>query len=128
MQTAGQAWSPKNDDDTYHGWVSVRTALEKSYNPATTRLALEVGMPQIIKLAHDMGITTPMEPFPAMALGAAAVTPLEMTTVYSTLAERRLAAAGPRAGGDPRPRRQDGPGRAAAEAGAGALARRPPTW
>ncbi len=64
----------------------MRTALEKSYNPATTRLALEVGMPQVVKLAHDMGITTPMEPFPSMALGAAAVTPLEMATVYSTLA------------------------------------------
>jgi len=86
VQTAGQVWSPKNDDGTYHGWVSVRTALEKSYNPATTRLAMEVGMPQVVKLAHDMGITTPMEPFPAMALGAAAVTPLEITTVYSTLA------------------------------------------
>ena len=82
----GQVWSPKNDDGSFHGWVSVRTALEKSYNPATTRLALEVGMPPIIKLAHDMGITTPMEPFPSMALGAAAVTPLEMATVYSTLA------------------------------------------
>jgi penicillin-binding protein 1B len=86
VTSGGQDWSPKNDDDTYHGWVSVRTALEKSYNPATTRLALDVGMPQIVKLAHEMGITTPMEPFPAMALGAAAVTPLEMATVYSTLA------------------------------------------
>ncbi len=86
VKTGAGDWSPKNDDDTYHGWVSVRTALEKSYNPATTRLALQVGMPQIIKLAGRMGITTPMEPFPAMALGAAAVTPLEMTTVYSTLA------------------------------------------
>jgi len=82
----GQEWSPKNDDGSFHGWVSVRTALEKSYNPATTRLALEVGMPQVVRLAHDMGITTPMEPFPSMALGAAAVTPLEMATVYSTLA------------------------------------------
>ncbi|MFL6196495.1 MAG: transglycosylase domain-containing protein [Thermoanaerobaculia bacterium] len=88
VKAAGKVWSPKNDDGTYHGWVSVRTALEKSYNPATTRLALEVGMPRVVKLAHDMGITTPMEPFPAMALGAAAVTPLEMTAVYSTLANR----------------------------------------
>ncbi len=43
-------------------------------------------MPRVVKLASDMGITTPMQPFPAMALGAAAVTPLEMATVYSTLA------------------------------------------
>ena len=86
VQTAGQAWSPKNDDGGYHGWVSVRTALEKSYNPATTRLALQVGLRRVIKLAGDMGITTPMQPFPSMALGAAAITPLELTTVYATLA------------------------------------------
>ncbi|HEX9944169.1 MAG TPA: PBP1A family penicillin-binding protein [Thermoanaerobaculia bacterium] len=87
LPVAGQAaWSPKNDDGSYHGWVSVRTALEKSYNPATTRLALQVGMRRVVRLAQDMGITTPMDPFPSMALGAAAITPLELTTVYATLA------------------------------------------
>jgi penicillin-binding protein 1B len=86
VQTAGQSWSPKNDDGGYHGWVSVRTALEKSYNPATTRLALQVGLRRVVKLASDMGISTPMEPFPSMALGAAAITPLELATVYATLA------------------------------------------
>jgi penicillin-binding protein 1B len=86
VQTAGQTWSPKNDDGSYHGWISVRTALEKSYNPATTRLALQVGMRRVVKLAQDMGITTPMQPYPSMALGAAAITPLELATVYSTLA------------------------------------------
>ena len=87
IRTGAGLWTPKNDDGTSHGWVSARTALEKSYNLATARLATEVvGMPRVIKLASDMGITTPMQPFPAMALGAAAVTPLEMATVYSTLA------------------------------------------
>lgn len=87
IQTGAGPWTPKNDDGLSHGWVSARTALEKSYNLATARLATEVvGMPKIVKLASDMGITTPMKPFPAMALGAAAVTPLEMATVYSTLA------------------------------------------
>ncbi|HEY4573431.1 MAG TPA: PBP1A family penicillin-binding protein, partial [Thermoanaerobaculia bacterium] len=87
IQTGAGPWTPKNDDGLSHGWVSARTALEKSYNLATARLATEVvGMPRVIKLASDLGITTPMQPFPAMALGAAAVTPLEMATVYSTLA------------------------------------------
>ena len=86
VQTAGQAWSPKNDDGDFHGWISVRTALEKSYNPATTRLALQVGMRRVVKLAQDMGITTPMQPYPSMALGAASITPLELAAVYSTLA------------------------------------------
>jgi penicillin-binding protein 1B len=82
----GRDWSPKNDDGTYHGWVTVRTALEKSYNPATTRLALQVGLRRIVKLAGEMGITTPMPPYPSMALGAAAISPVELATVYATLA------------------------------------------
>jgi penicillin-binding protein 1B len=86
VQAAGVSWTPKNDDGDFHGWVTARTALEKSYNLATARLALQVGMPKIVGLARDMGITTPMEPFPSMALGAASITPLELATVYSTLA------------------------------------------
>ncbi|HEV8577775.1 MAG TPA: PBP1A family penicillin-binding protein [Thermoanaerobaculia bacterium] len=86
LQAGGKDWSPKNDDGSYHGWVSVRTALEKSYNPATTRLALQVGVRRIVRLGNDMGITTPMPPYPSMALGAAAITPLELATVYTTLA------------------------------------------
>jgi penicillin-binding protein 1B len=61
-------------------------ALEKSYNPATARLAMEVGMPRVVELAHDMGISSQMEPFPSVALGAAEVTPVELATVYATLA------------------------------------------
>lgn len=80
------AWTPKNDDGETHGLVTARTALEKSYNLATARLAMDVGMPKVIRLAKEMGISTPMEPFPSMALGAASITPLELATVYATFA------------------------------------------
>ncbi|HEV7516826.1 MAG TPA: PBP1A family penicillin-binding protein, partial [Thermoanaerobaculia bacterium] len=86
VQAGGRTWSPKNDDGSFHGWVSVRTALEHSYNPASARLALEVGLPKIVDLAHKMGIETPLETFPSTALGAAAVTPVELLNVYATLA------------------------------------------
>ncbi|HEX5717075.1 MAG TPA: PBP1A family penicillin-binding protein, partial [Thermoanaerobaculia bacterium] len=86
VRLATMTWSPKNDDGSFHGWVTVRSALEKSYNPATARLAMEVGMPRIIELAHDMGISSEMEPFPSVALGAAEATPIELATVYATLA------------------------------------------
>jgi penicillin-binding protein 1B len=83
---ANASWSPKNDDGTFHGWVSVRTALEKSYNPATTRLALQVGMPKIVALARKMGVVADMTPVPSVALGAVDLTPVELGTVYATLA------------------------------------------
>lgn len=91
LRLAGsKAWSPKNDDGGFHGWVTVRTAMEKSYNPATARLALEAGMPHVVELARKMGVAAPMEPFPSVALGAVEVTPVELATVYATLASGGL--------------------------------------
>jgi penicillin-binding protein 1B len=66
--------------------VTVRTALEHSYNPATARLALQVGIKRIVTLAHALGITTTMPPYPAVALGSTAVAPIELATVYASLA------------------------------------------
>ncbi|HEY6321159.1 MAG TPA: PBP1A family penicillin-binding protein [Thermoanaerobaculia bacterium] len=80
------SWSPKNDDGEYHGWVTVRTALEHSYNPATERLALQVGIPKIVAMGKRLGITSTMLPYPAVALGATAVAPIELATVYASLA------------------------------------------
>lgn len=86
VRLPGLVWSPKNDDGSFHGWVTVRHALERSYNPATARLALQVGMERIVELAQRMGVTDEMEPFPSIALGAVEVTPVELATIYATLA------------------------------------------
>ncbi len=83
---AGQNWSPKNDDGSFHGTVTVRTALERSYNPATARIAQSVGIQRIVKLADGMGIPPRRDPFPSIALGASEATPVELATVYATLA------------------------------------------
>lgn len=86
VRLAGRSWSPKNDDGSFHDWVTVRTALERSYNPATARLALQVGIDSVVKLAQAMGVGGDLQPNPSVALGAAEVTPLELATVYATLA------------------------------------------
>jgi penicillin-binding protein 1B len=86
VRLAGREWSPQNYDETFHGWVTVRTALEQSYNVATARLALQVGLGRIVTLAHRLGVTAPLEPVPALALGAFEVSPVEMATVYATFA------------------------------------------
>ncbi len=85
IDMSGKPWSPKNDDGSFHGWVTVRRALEHSYNPATTRIALQVGMDKVVALAHKMGVEAEMEPFPAVALGATSVAPVELLRVYATL-------------------------------------------
>jgi len=79
-------WRPQNNDRGFRGWVTVRSALEQSLNIPTVRLALQVGLPQVIETARDFGIQQELEPVPSLALGAFEVTPLELTEVYATLA------------------------------------------
>ncbi len=81
---AGRRWSPSNSDGDFRGWVSVREAFERSLNIPTVRVALDVGLPEVIATARALGVRTPMERVPALALGAFEVTPLDLATVYAT--------------------------------------------
>jgi penicillin-binding protein 1B len=86
VRLANQRWEPQNYDRAFHGWVTVRTALEQSLNVATARMALQVGLPDVVELAHRMGVTARLDPVPALALGAFEVSPVEMATLYATFA------------------------------------------
>ncbi len=86
MTVDGRTWRPKNSDNKFRGRITTRTALEKSLNVPTARLAQEVGLDRIIGLARDLGIQGRIDPYPALALGAMDVSPLEMATVYATFA------------------------------------------
>lgn len=86
IRSAGKIWSPKNSDGRYHGWVTAREALEKSYNVSTARLARRMGLEHVVEMAGRLGIRRSLRPLPALALGAMEVSPLEMATVYATLA------------------------------------------
>ncbi len=88
VQSGGEVWAPRNDDGQYRGWVTARTALEKSLNVPTARLALQTGLDQVVAMARAFGIATRLKPFPSVALGAFAVTPIELLTAYATLADR----------------------------------------
>lgn len=83
---ADRRWSPSNNDGEFRGWVTVRTALEESLNVPTARMALEAGLPRVVDLARDLGVTDRLRPLPSLALGAFEVTPVELATVYATFA------------------------------------------
>lgn len=82
----GQVWSPKNYDGKYHGAVTLRTALAKSLNVATVRLASEVGVEEIINNAKRCGISSKLDPYLPLALGASDVTLIDMVYAYTTFA------------------------------------------
>jgi 1A family penicillin-binding protein len=79
-------WRPANYGDEYAGRVTLRQALTRSANAATVRLSRTVGVPRIAALARAQGIESSLPLVPALALGAGAVTPIELTTAYAPFA------------------------------------------
>ena len=65
------------------GRVTIRRALMKSSNAAAVRVSRAVGEQRVIQAAHRNGITSPLSPVPAIALGALEVTPIELVTAYA---------------------------------------------
>lgn len=86
VRLAGRVWEPRNDDGDFRGPISVRAALEDSRNLPAARLALETGLEAVADTARRMGVSGPLEPVPALALGAFELSAVEMATVYGTLA------------------------------------------
>ena len=82
----GTDWIPKNYDHREHGSVALHTALAKSYNLATVHVGMDIGVAKTAKTLKNMGVTRPLDLFPSLLLGAAALTPIEVTQMYQTLA------------------------------------------
>ncbi len=85
-QVDGKDWKPKNFEQGTKEQVTLRRALENSYNLATIDLAMQVGLECIIDTATDFGFSTPFKPYPSLALGAFEVIPLELAHAYCIFA------------------------------------------
>ncbi|MEY3289109.1 MAG: hypothetical protein RLZZ419_1351 [Pseudomonadota bacterium] len=82
----GTDWIPKNYDHKEHGSIALHTALAKSYNLATVRVGMDIGVAKVVNTLKNMGVTRPLDLFPSLLLGAASLTPIEVTQMYQTLA------------------------------------------
>ena len=87
---AKKTWSPENFTRTYQGEVTLRRALAQSLNVPTIRLLTAVGIDETIRVARNLGITTPIQPVPALALGSSDVTLLELTSAYAVYANQGI--------------------------------------
>ena len=85
-RTKWNVWCPHNWDGKYLGKLTVRKALTLSRNTPTVRIALKVGVDKIIETARLLGIKSYIRRGFSMVLGSSEITPLEVATVYSTLA------------------------------------------
>ncbi len=76
-------WTPHNYTNKYLGPMTLQTALAQSINTVAARLADEVGRQNVANVAHRLGIRSPINTDPAMALGTTQVSPLEMAQAYA---------------------------------------------
>lgn len=89
MYIGGTRWAPNNFDRRLHGWVTLETALAKSYNIPTVRLGLAVGLENIVETLYRLGVSRQENDFkavPAALLGAIDMSPFEVNQAYSTIA------------------------------------------
>lgn len=81
------SWTPTNANGRFSGdSIPLKSAFAKSINSIAVRLGQEMGIKNIAKTAHDMGIKSPLDEEPSLALGASDVNLLEMVNAYCTIA------------------------------------------
>jgi len=79
-------WIPQNFKPTPDTLVSMRNALARSHNRATVDLAMQTGLDEIIREAKPFHFSTPLNPYPSLALGAFEAIPLELARAYCVFA------------------------------------------
>ncbi|MBZ6077153.1 transglycosylase domain-containing protein [Microvirga puerhi] len=81
-----KGWTPENYDRKFRGPVTLRDALALSLNTIAVKLNLEVGPKAVVQTAQRLGITSPLQANPSLALGTSEVTPLELVSAYAAFA------------------------------------------
>jgi len=85
-QPDGKEWSPENYDHISHGEIPLMDALVHSYNQATVRVGLNIGVANLIRKIGQLGVAADIPAVPATLLGAVELTPIEVTQIYQSLA------------------------------------------
>ena len=79
-------WTPRNFDGRSGRLLTLRDAFAQSDNIAAVRVEEKAGRPAIIRAARDMGVTSPLNDDPTLALGTSEMTLVELTSAYAGVA------------------------------------------
>ncbi len=85
-EVTSQIWKPDNFEGVFYGPTLLRTALVKSRNLVTIRIAQKIGIRTIIERARAMGLESNFPQDLSVALGSAVVTPLNLCQAYTAFA------------------------------------------
>jgi penicillin-binding protein 1A len=79
-------WRPGNYEGKYEGNITLSRAMARSSNSVAVQLTHEAGPAAVARVARRLGINTDLQPVPALALGTSEVTPIELTSAYTAIA------------------------------------------
>ncbi|HRH35641.1 MAG TPA: transglycosylase domain-containing protein, partial [Catalimonadaceae bacterium] len=78
-------WTPKNSDGNYSGErMTLRKAMAQSINSVAAQVIKKLGPDRVVEFAKKLGITSPLDPVPALCLGSSDVSVFELVSAYST--------------------------------------------
>jgi len=87
IKAAGaKPWQPQNFDRKSHGDVLLYQALAQSYNLASARLGMQLGVDAVVDMLARLGVEEGVPRLPALLLGAGEYSPVDMATMYQTIA------------------------------------------
>src|SRR5256886_9522748 len=78
-----KGWKPENYTREYFGPVTLTRALALSLNTVSVRLTLEVGPKTVVRTAHRLGVTSPLNPNASIALGTSEVSVIELVSAFT---------------------------------------------
>lgn len=85
-----RGWEPENYGNAVYGNLALAEAFARSVNTAAVRLAMNVGLNQVIAAARDLGVDAPLAPYPSLALGAVGMNLLDLTSAFASVRADRM--------------------------------------
>lgn len=86
QDVSAPVWRPKNYDNEFHGEVPLWLAFANSYNVASARLGLELGIDKVNATVKRLGVEAELNPLASTFLGASELAPIDVAQMYQTIA------------------------------------------
>ncbi len=86
FQLENGPWEVETYDGVGHGRVTLARATELSINTVFAKLILDLGADEVARTAEALGVPRRLPPYPSLALGTIEVSPVELASMYATIA------------------------------------------
>lgn len=83
-----KTYQPRNFGDKYLGEINMRQAIAASDNIYAVNTILKIGADKVGEMATKMGIHSPLQSVPSLALGTSPISPLEMASAFAVIGNR----------------------------------------